>query len=183
MSAPQASSVGPGLPEGPFVFVTVGTDHHPFDRLVAWADDWTERTGVACLVQTGTSQPAVRAYGAEYLPYPTMAKAMSEASAVVCHGGPATIMLARQCGRVPLVVPRDPDRGEHVDGHQMRFTRWMAEKNQIVAATDLAELEEHLERALSDPAAFRVDQDSTEAAAAVRRFADLVDSLMTSRGR
>ena len=45
----------PPLPDPPFVFVTVGTDHHPFDRLVQWADEWTTRTGIACLVQTGTS--------------------------------------------------------------------------------------------------------------------------------
>jgi len=171
------------LPEAPFVFVTVGTDHHPFDRLVSWVDDWSARTGVACFVQTGTSQLAALAPGADYLPYPTMVDAMSEAAAVVCHGGPATIMLARQCGRVPLVVPRDPERGEHVDGHQIRFSRWMADKGQIVATPDLGELEDQLALALSDGAALRIDDNGDETAAAVALFSKLVNGLMESRGR
>lgn len=171
------------LPEVPFVFVTVGTDHHPFDRLVSWVDDWSQRTGVACFVQTGTSELIARAPGADYLPYPTMVDAMSEAAAVVCHGGPATIMLARQCGRVPLVVPRDPERGEHVDGHQIRFTRWMAEKGQIVATPDLGELENHLAVALSDGLSLRIEDNGDEIAAAVARFSTMVNDLMESRGR
>jgi UDP-N-acetylglucosamine transferase subunit ALG13 len=171
------------LPEAPFVFVTVGTDHHPFDRLVSWVDGWSERSGVACFVQTGTSQLVAKAPGADYLPYPTMVDAMSEAVAVVCHGGPATIMLARQCGRVPLVVPRDPERGEHIDGHQIQFARWFAEKGQIVAVADLAELEHQLAVALADGHALRIDDDGDRNAAAVELFSTLVNELMESRGR
>ena len=171
------------LPEAPFVFVTVGTDHHPFDRLVSWAEAWSERTGVACFVQTGTSQLVAQAPGADYLPYPTMVDAMSEAVAVVCHGGPATIMLARQCGRIPLVVPRDPKRGEHVDDHQLRFSRWMADKGQIVVIPDLGMLEDQLALALTDGTALRLDGDGDETAAAVARFTELVNDLMESRGR
>jgi UDP-N-acetylglucosamine transferase subunit ALG13 len=171
------------LPEAPFVFVTVGTDHHPFDRLVSWVDDWSARTGVACFVQTGTSQLVAQAPGADYLPYATMVDAMSEAAAVVCHGGPATIMLARQCGRVPIVMPRDPGRGEHVDGHQISFTRWLADKGQIVVTSDLAELEDQLALALSDGTSLRIDDDGDETAASVELFSKLVNGLLESRGR
>ena len=174
---------GVQLPDAPFVFVTVGTDHHPFDRLVSWVDDWSARSGVACFLQSGTSEFVAQAPGADYLPYPTLVEAMSEAAAVVCHGGPATIMLARQCGRIPLVVPRDPERGEHVDGHQIRFTRWMAEKRQIVATPDLSDLEKHLALALSDGQAFRIDDNGDEATAAVALFSTMVNDLMESRGR
>src|SRR6185312_1027562 len=44
----------------PFVFATVGTDHHPFHRLVRWLDDWYALDGASrtrCLIQTGTSEP------------------------------------------------------------------------------------------------------------------------------
>jgi UDP-N-acetylglucosamine transferase subunit ALG13 len=171
------------LPEPPFLFVTVGTDHHPFDRLVAWAVDWSHRTGVECFVQTGASQPVSAPNGVDYLPYSTMVDAMSQAAVVVCHGGPATIMLARQCGRIPIVVPRDPECGEHVDGHQIRFTRWMAEKGQVVAATSLGDLEDQLARALAHGDDFRIEDTGDETAAAVGRFTVLVNQLMESRGR
>ena len=34
----------------PLVFVTVGTDHHPFDRLIHWMDRWLELVGPERLV-------------------------------------------------------------------------------------------------------------------------------------
>ncbi len=176
------SDATPLLPDPPFVFVTVGTDHHPFDRLVQWADEWTTRTGIACLVQTGTSVSTSHAIGADYLPYATMTQAMSQAVAIVCHGGPATIMEARRCGRIPIVVPRDPERGEHVDGHQIRFSQWMADRDQVVTARELAQLDDLLERALADEAAFRVDQDDEETVVAVQRFTSLVNDLMDRTG-
>jgi hypothetical protein len=43
----------------PLVLISVGTDHHPFDRLVTWADGWlaTRPEGsVRCVVQSGTSR-------------------------------------------------------------------------------------------------------------------------------
>ena len=110
------------------VFVTVGTDHHPFDRLVAWADAWVASgryPDVACLIQSGTSNPPVHTPWHDYVRYDEMCAAMSSAIAVVCHGGPATIMDARRLGRVPIVVPRSADLGEHVDNHQQRFARRM----------------------------------------------------------
>ena len=180
MSDPVAGPIAeaPDLPSGSFVFVTVGTDHHPFDRLVDDAEAWSARTGVPCFIQSGTSRSPSNGVGSAYLPYPAMADAMRTAVAVVSHGGPATIMLARQCGRIPIVTPRDPERGEHVDGHQMEFSRWMAEKQQVVLAETAEDLERHLDAAVSDPDAYRVTSDVGETAAAVNRFAELVDELI-----
>ena len=45
--------------ERELVFVTVGTDHHPFDRLCGWADAWVagaRHPEVPWFVQSGTSQ-------------------------------------------------------------------------------------------------------------------------------
>ena len=35
-------------------------------------------------------------------------------AAVVCHGGPGTIMLCVSLGKRPIVIPRMATRGEHV---------------------------------------------------------------------
>ena len=168
----------PDLPSGQFVFVSVGTDHHPFDRLVDAVERWTARSNVACYIQSGTSRRPDTATGLPYLPYPSMAQAMEGAVAVVCHGGPATIMLARQCGRIPIVVPRDPERGEHVDGHQQEFARWMAAKGQVVLAESTTELGHHLDAAIADPERYRVTDEDDETADAVARFSELVDDLI-----
>ena len=46
---------------------------------------------------------------------------------VVCHAGPASLFDCWQSGVRPIVVPRDPARGEHVDDHQLRFAARLPE--------------------------------------------------------
>ena len=168
----------PSLPVTPFVFVTVGTDHHPFDRLVDACETWASARDVGCFIQTGTSREVVTAGGAPYLPYPSMADAMTRAVAVVSHGGPATIMLARQSGQIPIVMPRDPVRGEHVDGHQQEFSRWMAARDQVVLVETADELTARLDKAVADPSTYRIGADSDPTRAAVTAFGTLVDDLI-----
>lgn len=60
----------------------------------------------------------------------------SGARVIVTHGGPASITLAFSVGRRPIVVPRDPSRGEHVDDHQIRFARWIAARRPIFLLED-----------------------------------------------
>ena len=60
----------------------------------------------------------------------------STASIIITHGGPASITLAMSVGRRPIVVPRDPRFHEHVDNHQILFTRWLAQRRPIIAVED-----------------------------------------------
>lgn len=104
------------------IVVLLGTDHHPFDRLVGWTDAAARRDpATRFVVQYGTSAPPGVAEGHEFLTHTEMVELLAGADGVVCHGGPGTIMDARDAGHVPVCVPRDPSRGEHVDGHQQRF--------------------------------------------------------------
>lgn len=104
------------------MIVLLGTDHHPFTRLVAWADEVaTLRPDLRLLVQHGATAAPRVAEGRAFLPHRELVSLVGEASAVACHGGPGTIMDARAAGHLPVCVPRDPALGEHVDGHQLRF--------------------------------------------------------------
>lgn len=129
------------------VVVMLGTDHHPFDRLVAWADAAAERHPTArIVVQHGATQAPRRAIGREFLPHAEIVRLLTQASAVVCHGGPGTIMDARDLGHVPICVPRDPALGEHVDGHQQRFAEMVDRVGVVRRALTL----EVFHRALDD---------------------------------
>ncbi len=166
------------------VFVTVGTDHHPFDRLVAWADAWMaagRHENAPCLIQSGTSTPPVHMEWRDYVRYDEMVEAMERSVAIVCHGGPATIMDARRLGRVPIVVPRQSGLGEHVDDHQCRFAARMAEIGEVHLARSEEELHDLLDAALANPEAFEPALSGDEIAAAVRRFEQLVDGLVRPR--
>jgi UDP-N-acetylglucosamine transferase subunit ALG13 len=164
----------------PLVFVSVGTDHHPFDRLVGWVDAWLPQ-GVRCVVQHGTSTPPRRAEGTAYLDHGALTALLDEADAVVCHGGPTTITESRRHGRRPIVVPRSPALGEHVDDHQERFCARMAAKGLISAASDEESFRALLDRALASPAEFAVERGGGDVARSVAKFGDLVDALLARR--
>jgi UDP-N-acetylglucosamine transferase subunit ALG13 len=172
--------------EAPLLLVSVGTDHHPFDRLVGWADAWLagHPGALRCLMQTGTS--ATPASGAAewrpYLEYEALQAAMASAAAVVCHGGPGTILGARHTGAVPIVVPRQHRLGEHVDDHQVAFARRLAAQGgEIHLAETEADLHRLLDRVAAEPAAFRAGPGDRATTAAVREFGRLVDGLVGHR--
>ena len=172
----------PGVPT-PFVFVTVGTDHHPFGRLVSWVDEWAaRRPGVRCLVQSGTAPAPRHANWRDSLPYAEMVDAMRGATAVVCHGGPATIMEARRLGHAPIVVPRTKDLGEHVDDHQAAFTRRLAAEGTVQLAESGDHLFALLDRSLACPPA-RSEEADAGVAETVRRFAEVADALAADASR
>lgn len=163
------------------VLVSVGTDHHRFDRLIDWVDQWTtRRPEVDVLVQRGTSREPVDARSVELLAYDDLVAAMAVADAVVLQGGPAGIVDARAAGRLPIVVPRRPDLGEHVDGHQLTFTRWMAERGQVRLAESADDLHRLLDEVLANPSSGRVSEQR-DVTAAVRAFAAAVDPLLEPR--
>lgn len=118
------------------VLALVGTDHHPFNRMIDWLDEAAVRhPDVRFVVQHGESRVPTVACGHDYLPYNEIMRLVEEAAVVVCHGGPGTIMDARGAGHVPICVPRDPDLGEHVDGHQQRFAALMHDVGSVTTCT------------------------------------------------
>ena len=80
-----------------------------------------------------------------------MHAAVRDAAAVVCHGGPGTIMLAVHEGRRPVVVPRTRSLGEHVDDHQVAFARRIASEGAIRLAETEEQFSSLLDEALERP--------------------------------
>lgn len=100
------------------IFVTTGTHHQPFHRLIRAARALD--TGEEVVVQQGVMPPeAWRAH-------------VARARVVVCHAGPATIEAVAACGKVPIVVPRRALWREHVDDHQVAFARRIADRVHVV---------------------------------------------------
>lgn len=162
------------------VVVSLGTDHHRFDRAVEWVDRWIDGCDqpVGLVAQVGTSARSRHGRSCDLMAPAELAAAMALAEVVVCHGGPATIVDARRAGKRPVVIPRDPALGEHVDDHQQRFARWMAAREQVTLAASEADLRDALDRAASDPLAHRCDDGPGLAGATAARFGELVDGLL-----
>ncbi len=125
----------------PRIVVMTGTDHHPFDRLVTWVDNWLAshpEAVASCYVQYGTSAARPRCPGSASLQIGQLGDLLDQADVLICHGGPASVSDAWRRGKVPIVVPRTQRLGEHVDDHQVDFCRKFAELGRVRLAEDPA---------------------------------------------
>lgn len=183
MSQTQRTEVATGEHHDVDVLVTTGTDYHQFDRLIEAVEGWAARRAadgrpVRCCVQAGASRPPTSLPWARMFEYHDHVARIGEATVVVSHGGPATIMEIRAAGHRPIVLPRDPALGEHVDDHQQRFTARLAQLGQIRLATDADALGLLLDDALDAVAVEPLTPDAGPDIAATY-IGDLVDRLTT----
>ncbi|HEX5740082.1 MAG TPA: glycosyltransferase [Pilimelia sp.] len=168
------------------VLAVVGTDVHRFDRLVRWLADWHAGHPAPCrlVVQYGHSHPPDLPDAVPVLDHAGLQRAMAEATLVVSHGGPATITEARRHGHLPIVVPRDPAHGEHVDDHQQRFARRLAAAGLVRLCEARADLHAALDAGLADPSRYAVAADgAVTVPPGVARVGAIVDALVASRWR
>lgn len=175
----------PGTDGRPRVLVAVGTDKHPFDRLVDWLREWHDEVAgeVRLTVQHGHTRADDLPDAVPFLGHAELQAAMAGADLVVCHGGPATILEARRHGHLPIVVPRDPTRGEHVDDHQLLFARRLGAAGLVALCESRQELLDTLAAGLADRARFTVAVDAGAAdgrRAAVRRVGVIVEDLVAA---
>jgi UDP-N-acetylglucosamine transferase subunit ALG13 len=174
------------FPDGstPGIFLTVGTDHHPFDRLVGWLDAWLQEAEgrVSCIAQIGPSRAPINAHWTRYLTLDEVRSLMNQASVVVTHAGAASVLMARDAGHCPVVVPRRKEFGEAVDNHQLRFSRWLESKGFAYVAEEELSWRNTMEQVLANQgvASPRVADPSQES---VLRFGKLVDALLLGSNR
>jgi UDP-N-acetylglucosamine transferase subunit ALG13 len=85
---------------------------------------------------------------------------------------------------MPVVVPRRPEFGEHVDNHQVLFCTRLSDKKLVHLATSEQELASLLDDGLADRGRFTVDLEAEQPIdAAVRRFEALVSALRPASRR
>jgi UDP-N-acetylglucosamine transferase subunit ALG13 len=164
----------------PLVFVTVGTERYPFTRLVGWIDEWARSDvgrGARCFVQYGAGEPPRSAEGADFLTFPEMQGFLGSATAVVCHGGTGSVMLARALGRKPIVVPRVKRHGENVDDHQVDFAVRLRGLGEAEMAESFGELRSLLDDAATGARSFAAAPNDAHVEEAVGRFERAVERL------
>lgn len=131
------------------IFVTVGTHEQPFNRLVKKVDDLVAQGNIKekVIIQTGFST-----YNANHcethmmMSFDEMQQALKDARIVITHGGPSSFIEALQFGKVPIVVPRREEYNEHVNDHQVDFTKLIEKRmNNIIPVYDLKKLGETIE--------------------------------------
>ena len=109
------------------VFVTVGSNKYPFDRLIRRLEavipsDWDI---VWQLSGEGAYQPQ-RGRVAGMIPFEEVRELIRTSAVVVSHAGVGSALTALELGRVPIVCARSAQHGEHVDDHQSDLARYLA---------------------------------------------------------
>ncbi|MBT8806578.1 glycosyltransferase [Lactobacillus delbrueckii subsp. bulgaricus] len=126
------------------IFVTVGTHEQPFNRLIEKMDELVEKGEIKekVVVQYGFSTyEAKHCEMHEMMSFDEMQQTFKDARIVITHGGPSSFVEALQYGKVPIVVPRQLEFNEHVNNHQVDFTKLIAERmNNIIPVCDIANL-------------------------------------------
>ncbi len=106
------------------IFVTVGTHEQQFDRLVKYIDELKSSGKIAedVIIQTGySSYEPLSCEWSKFFPYKQMEEHVKNARIVITHGGPSSFIAPLRIGKVPIVVPRQSEFGEHVNDHQLEF--------------------------------------------------------------
>jgi UDP-N-acetylglucosamine transferase subunit ALG13 len=121
------------------IFVTLGTLHFPFDRLLRVLDDFPADEELIVQCRVPGRLPA-HARSVPDLPFDELVKTMQDARVVVCHAGVGSVLTAVENGKRPVVMPRLVRYGEAVDDHQLAFARRLAAAELVTLVEDPAEL-------------------------------------------
>lgn len=128
------------------IFVTVGTHEQPFNRLIEYIDR-LKKQGIIdddVIMQTGysTYEPKFCEWSKLY-PYQKMVELVEKADIVITHGGPSSFIMSLQVGKVPIVVPRQLQFNEHVNNHQVEFSKAVAgRQGNIIVVENIEDLKE-----------------------------------------
>lgn len=162
------------------IFVTVGTHEQPFNRLIEYIDNMV-RDGI--ITEEVVMQIGYSTYEPKYckwsklIPWDEMQKLFADARIVITHGGPATFLEAIQKGKVPIVVPRQERFNEHVNNHQLEFSKYVRDKfNNIIVVENIDELKDIISD-FENVAKDKYNSSMHNSEQFINKFTELIDSL------
>lgn len=134
------------------IFVTVGNATEGFRRLLDAVDRMAGQGAFgneSVFMQTGNN-PDFRPTHCRHEPFMSMEEFVSrvrEATLVICHAGVGTLFHVLSTGKVPVVVPRRKQYGEHVDDHQLELVQALAPEGRVIPVLESEDLPEAIAKA------------------------------------
>lgn len=134
------------------IFVTVGTHEQPFDRLLRAIDTISAESSIEFFCQIGYATYVPHARHEKALSFDQMQSKIAEATLVVTHGGPGSIIPLLAAKKPMVLVPRLRRHGEHVDDHQLAFCTRIAAQYGVPVVTNIGDLESAIDAAVAPTA-------------------------------
>ena len=163
------------------IFVTVGTHEQPFNRLVKKVDELVSEGAIneKVIIQTGFSTYIPRHCEVhKMMSFDEMQENLKNARIVITHGGPSSFIEALQFRKVPIVVTRQEKFHEHVNNHQVDFTKLIAKRmNNIIPFYDTSDLLETINN-YDEIAKTKNAGESSNNKKFNRKLEDIIDELL-----
>lgn len=128
------------------IFVTVGSQKFPFDRLIKKVD---QMIGAGLIkeevfIQTGTSGYVPACPHQAFCGQEQFAGLMKSCDILITHGGAGTMAGAVKQGKKVVAVPRLARYGEHVDDHQTELAMQLHQMHLLRACLNVEQLPDSL---------------------------------------
>lgn len=130
------------------IFVIMGMEIHPFDRLAKAVDDLarTNAVGEEMFLQLGScTYVPQHARSQKFLSFGEVCENVQKASVVITHAGAGSTLVCLQNGKHPIMVPRRSRWGEHVDEHQVPFAEKFGQSGLATVVDDVSDLARAIE--------------------------------------
>lgn len=134
------------------IFVAVGTQKFPFNRLLKAVDMLIAQGKLedSVFAQTGHSDYTPRHYAyKDFLSAEEFRSCISSCDLLITHSGVATIMAGVKQEKPVVVIPRLARFGEHVDDHQLQIAESFSDSNLVLMCEDPIHLAQCIEEAKS----------------------------------
>lgn len=146
------------------IFVSVGANPHPFNRLVKKVDDMVGSGELKeeVVLQTGATKYAPK-YISRVKPFwgpSEYEEILKNCSVIISHAGLGNAMLARDYGKPLILVPRLKEYGEHIDNHQVQIAQYLESNGMCQVVKDVNKLAEAIRRAHAKGANFKEKKKS-----------------------
>lgn len=132
------------------LFITVGTQKFPMDRLLKAIDKYVAENVIQDKVFMQTGHSAYIPQNCEWQSFLT-AKEMSEkvasADLIITHGGTGSIINAIKANKPTIAVIRLPQYNEHVDEHQRQIVEEFTKDGLILGTDNVEDIPELINKA------------------------------------
>ena len=127
------------------IFLIVGSQKFPFDRLIRRMDELKEKGVIRDEI---VAQIGVSGYEPKHMKWERFMdkerfdRMIEECDLLVTHAGEGSIMTGLLKGRKVIAVPRYERLGEHVSDHQLEIARALEKQGCMINAEDTDRLDE-----------------------------------------
>lgn len=129
------------------IFVTVGTSKFGFDRLLKKIDFLIKEKKIKEHVVMQIGNSSYEPKNAEWFrfeSYEKMKDLIKKSRIIIMHAGVGSILTAMIMKKNLIIVPRMKKFNEHVDDHQVEFSKYLIKEYNITVVFDVEDLEYYL---------------------------------------